>query len=304
MVHIAYRQDRQARNGIALLPGDKLVLMSRTVRRLLLLVSGTIAVYFLIPVLLLSFGLDRWLFPVVTGRMTHEDEAIDVPLGAGRSIRVRQYGESELTHCVVFFPGRGGGVSTYEEALFPSFQKLGIAVYALSYPGQDGATGRSHSARLLQDVDTALATVRAETSCDPAGSVFVGRSLGATVAVHAAQRIRPKGLLLDGVAPSLTVAVKAEMRRHAATRPWAFLPVRSFVRDNFDLPPPLQALRPIPVVIFQGTEDDVTPFAEIQAAVSGHDNVRFHAVPAGTHNHAYLTVMPEYLKALSELVLR
>jgi pimeloyl-ACP methyl ester carboxylesterase len=205
---------------------------------------------------------------------------------------------------VIFFPGRGGGVSTYEETLFPSIQKLGITLYAVSYPGQDGAKGRSHSATLLQDVDTALPTVRAETSCDPADSVFVGRSLGATVAIHAAQSIRPKGLLLDGVAPSLTVAVKAEMRRHAATRPWAFLPVRSLVRDNFDLPPLLQTLRSIPVVIFQGTEDDVTPFAEIQAAVAGHDNVRFYAVPGGTHNHVYLAVMPEYLKALSELVMR
>ncbi len=195
-------------------------------------------------------------------------------------------------------------MSIYEETLFPSVQKLGIAVYALSYPGQDGAEGRSNAATLLEDVDAALATIQDETSCQPTDSVFIGRSLGATVAVHAAQRTRPKGLLLDGVAPSLTVAVKAEMRRHAATRPWAFLPVRSLVGNDFELLPLLQALRPIPVVIFQGTEDHVTPFAEIQTAVAGHDNVRFYAVPAGTHNHVYLTVMPEYLKALSELMKR
>jgi alpha-beta hydrolase superfamily lysophospholipase len=277
------------------------MLMSRAFRHVVLLVSGTIAVYFLIPVLLLRFGLDRWLFPVVTGGITHEDKTIDVPLAAGRTIRVRQYGESILTHCVIFFPGRGGGVSTYEETLFPSIQKLGITLYALSYPGQDGAKGRSHSATLLQDVDTALATVRAETSCDPAGSVFVGRSLGATVAVHAAQSIRPKGLLLDGVTPTLTVAVKAEMRQHIATRPWTLLPLRSLLRNDFELTPLLQSLSPIPIVIFQGTKDDVTPFSEIQGAVAGHDNVQLDPVPGGTHGHLYRLVMPEYRKALRRL---
>jgi hypothetical protein len=62
-----------------------------------------------------------------------------VSLAADRSIRIRQYGSSQLRHCVIFFPGQHGGISTYERNLFPTIKQLGITVYALSYPGQDGA---------------------------------------------------------------------------------------------------------------------------------------------------------------------
>lgn len=89
-------------------------------RRILLLAGCLDAAYFLVPVLLLRFTLDRLLFPLVDGGMTHEDRLIDVPLAAGRSIRIRQYGDSPLPHCVIFFPGRQGGISTYERTLFPN----------------------------------------------------------------------------------------------------------------------------------------------------------------------------------------
>src|SRR5688500_10433167 len=107
----------------------------RATRRILLLVGFVAAVYFLVPVLILGFALERFLCPLVDGGVTHEDRVMEVPLSAGRSIRIRQYGGSELPHCAIFFPGSQGGISAYEQTLFPNIEKLGIAVYALSYPG-------------------------------------------------------------------------------------------------------------------------------------------------------------------------
>jgi pimeloyl-ACP methyl ester carboxylesterase len=186
--------------------------------------------------------------------------------------------------------------------LFPNINKLGIAVYALSYPGQDGARGRSHSATLIEDVDTALATISHETSCEPGNAVFVGRSLGSAVALIAAQRVRPKGLLLDGVGSTLTVVINAALRRHIATWPWTLLPVRSLLKNDFELIPIIHSLRPTRIVIFQGMEDQVTPFLETQRAVLGQDNVQFFPIPGATHTHAYQLSMPLYSKKLLELV--
>jgi hypothetical protein len=273
----------------------------RATRRILLLAGFVVAVYFLVPVLILRFALDRLLFPLVDSGVTHEDRVMDVPLSAGQSIRIRQYGSSELPHCAIFFPGSQGGISTYEQTLFPNIEKLGIAVFALSYPGQDGAQGRSHRATLIQNIDTALSVVKQETSCQPADSVFIGRSMGAAVALHAAQRIRPKGLLLDGFAPTLTSAVKAALRRRMATRPWALLPIGPLVQDDGQLLPIIRSLRPIPIVIFQGMEDKVTAFLEAQHAVLSEDNVQFFAVPGATHTDAYLRSMPRYSQKLAEL---
>jgi len=271
-------------------------------RRILLLAGCLIAAYFFAPALLLRFALDRFMLPSVDGGVTHEDRLIDVPVAAGRFVRIRQYGGNELPHCVIFFPGQHGGIATYEQTLFPNIQNLGIAVYALSYSGQDGARGRSHSATLIEDVNTSLASINHETSCQPGNAVFVGRSLGSAVALVEAQRVRPKGLLLDGVPSTLTTGIKAALRRHIATWPWTLLPVRSLVKNDFQLLPIIHSLRPTPIVIFQGVDDQVTPFVDTQSAVLGQDNVQFVAIPGATHTHAYLLAMPQYSKKLLELV--
>jgi hypothetical protein len=280
----------------------KYKVVTGSTRRILLLASCLVAAYFFVPALLLRFALDRFVFPLVEGGVTHEDRLIDVPLAAGRFIRIRQYGNHELPHCVIFFPGQHGGISTYEQTLFPNIKKLGVTVYAVSYSGQDGARGRSHSATLTEDVDTALATINHETSCQPVNAVFVGRSLGSAVALVAAQRVRPKGLLLDGVASTLTTVIKAALRRHTATWPWTLLPVQSLVKNDFQLLPIIYSLRPTPIVIFQGMEDQVTPFVETQGTVVGQDNVQLFAIPGATHTNAYLLSMPLYSKKLLELL--
>jgi acetyl esterase/lipase len=285
-----------------LLREEALQVVTSPTRRILFLASCLVAAYFVVPALLLRFALDRFMFPSVDGGVTHEDRLIDVPLAGGRLARIRQYGGRELPHCVIFFPGQHGGISTYEETLFPDIKKLGIAVYAVSYSGQDGARGRSHSATLIEDVETALATINHETSCQPGNAVFVGRSLGSAVALLAAQRVRPKGLLLDGVGSSLTTVIKAALRRHIATWPWSLLPVQSLVKNDFQSLPLIHALRPTPIVIFQGMEDQVTPFAETQSTVLGEDNVQFFAIRGATHSHAYLLAMPQYSKKLLELL--
>jgi pimeloyl-ACP methyl ester carboxylesterase len=242
------------------------------------------------------------MFPIVDGGVTHEDLLIDVALAADRFIRIRQYGGDDLPHCVIFFPGQHGGMSKYENTLFPTFDKLGIAVYALSYAGQDGTRGRTYSATLAEDVDKALDSIDHETPCKPRSAVFVGRSLGAAIALVAAQRVQPKGLLLDGVPSTLTTVINTAFRRYGATRPWTALPVGSLVTIDFQLLPLVRSLEPTPIVIFQGIEDRVTPFWETQRAVLSQDNVQFFAVPGATHDDAYQLAMPEYSIKLLELL--
>jgi len=269
----------------------------------LLAVCVAVVVYFCTPVLLLCFALDRLIFPQVDGGSTHEDRLIDVPLGGGRSIRIREYGSPGLPNCAIFFPGQHGGISSYERTLFPNIEQSGITVFALSYPGQDGAQGRSNRATLIDDVHSGIAAIGRETSCQPTNSVFIGHSLGASVAIHAAQQVRPKGILLDGVAPTLTIAIQAAFRRRASTQPWNLLPLGLLVKDDFLLPL-IHSLRPIPMVVFQGTNDRVTPFEDAQKALLDQENVQFFAVPDATHNDLYLQAQPQYSKKLAELAAR
>ena len=108
---------------------------------------------------------------------------------------------------------------------------------------------------------------------------------------------------MDGVAPRLTIAIQAVFRRRAATRPWNLLPLSLLVKDDFLLPL-IHSLRPIPVVIFQGTNDRVTPFEDARKALLDQENVQFFAVPDATHNDVYLQAQPQYSKKLVELAAR
>jgi acetyl esterase/lipase len=232
---------------------------------------------------------------------THEDRLINVPVAADRSTLIRQYGGAR--NCVIFFPGQHGGISTYERILFPAIRQAGAAIYALSYPGQDGAQGRSHRATILKDVAVAIAAIGRETSCQPNNAVFVGRSLGASVAVYAAQDTQPKGILLDGVGLTLTDAIHAAIERHTLMRPWVLLPLTRVVQDE-SLVPVIRSLKAIPIVIFQGTNDQVTPFMETQARLAHEDNVRFFAVNGAAHNNAYMLAQDAYTKQLADLMAR
>jgi alpha/beta superfamily hydrolase len=269
-----------------------------------LVAISAVIIYFLTPILLMRFALDQFVFLQVDGGPTHEDRRIDVSLPGDRSIRIRQYGSSHLTRCAIFFPGQHGGISAYERSLFPEIQKLDAALYALSYPGQDGAKGHSRQTSLFGDLDAAMAAINNETSCQPRTSVFVGRSLGANVAIYTAQRVRPKALLLEGVSPTLSIAIRAAVRRHIMTQPWGLLPIRWIVQDDFPLAPVIHSLSPTPIVIFQGTDDQVTPFAETQQAMLGLNNVEFIAVPHATHDHTYQVANLQYSKKLGELFAR
>jgi alpha-beta hydrolase superfamily lysophospholipase len=267
----------------------------------LLLAVLAISSYFAIPAWLLHNHIDRLIFVGSDPVATHEERKWTVPVSPAKSVLVRLYGEEEASRCVVFFPGQRGGIADYERNLFPQLRMMGASVYALSYPGYDGAAGAEQLLTVIPDVGAALNHIAAHTACRFSNAVFVGRSLGAAVAVAASTEFRPRAILLDGVSPSLADAVRAFMRRRAITRPWTILPVQSLMQAEFALVPHLRRLPAVPVRIFQGTADDVAPFADIRA-VESLPNVKLIPVPGGRHDDAYLIAKSEYLRELSLLL--
>lgn len=259
--------------------------------------------YFAVPAWLLHSHLDRLVFVGNAGAVaSHQDREWSISAGPDRSVLVRLYGDDQSNRCAVFFPGQHGGIPDYEQKPFAWFRMMGVAVYALSYPGYDGATGSAQVSTLIPDVGEALSYVDAHTACRLSNAVFVGRSLGATVAVASATKFRPRGILLDGASPGLADAVRAFMRRRAITRPWTLLPVEALVRDEYRLVPQLRRLSTVPVRIFQGTADDVTPFKDISVAVKPLPNVSLIPVPGGAHSDSYILAKEEYLRQLSSLL--
>lgn len=265
-------------------------------------VVGVVVLYFALPAALLRWDADRLIFSAQSNDWTHEDQRFDVAVSPEVTVVVRRYGEAGQA-CAFFFPGQHGGIGTYERMLFPLIRSAGADVYAISYPGQDGAKGHSHRNLLPDQVALAVSQVSKETHCGMGRSVFVGRSLGATVALVEASKFRPKGVLVDGLGADLPSVVRAWIKRHPALVGWQMLPVRELLgRRDYAAALLFRQVPSVPVSVFQGTADTVTPYALARSAAMGHSNVAFTAVDGGTHQDTYLLAGDAYVRSLRLLL--
>lgn len=258
--------------------------------------------YLVLPVILLHWQLDQLIFTSQRQDTTHEAQRFEIGVGVGTTVLIRRYG-APSGQCAYFFPGQHGGTGTYERTLFPVLLESATTIYAISYPGQDGAQGQSHLAPLPDQVESAIRFVERTAPCETGKSIFVGRSFGATVALLEAERLHPEGVIVDGLGSDLAVGVRAWITRHPIFWGWQFLPIeRLLATQRYPVDPVLTRLTPMPVAVFQGTADVVTPFTAAEAVVSNHPNVAFHPVLGGHHDDSYMLARTAYLETLHKLL--
>ena len=265
-------------------------------------VAAVVVLYFVLPAALLRWSLDRLIFSALSDDQTREDQRFDVVVSPEATVVVRRYGDAGRA-CAFFFPGQHGGIGTYERTLFPLIRVAGADVYAISYPGQDGAKGHAHIALLSDQVALAVSQVSKAAHCGMERSVFVGRSLGATVALAEASKFGPEGVLVDGLGADLPSVIRAWISRHRALIGWQMLPVRGLLgRRDYSAALLLEQIPSVPVSVFQGTADTVTPYALAQSATLGQPNVTFATVDGGTHQDTYLLAGDAYARSLRRLL--
>lgn len=255
-------------------------------RIFVVVVMGSLTAYFSVAAYAIHFGMDRFLFPQKADPETVQTHsAFAVSNAAGDELLVRRYGRLQRG-CAVFFPGQHGSMPAYQNQLFPRLAAAGLEVFALSYPGQDGASGRTHLDDIEQLAQRALATI--ESSCAMDKTVFFGRSLGAMLAAYAAKTLHPAGLVLEGAAPSLSAAVRTRLRSQWILAALAVLPIERLLRHNYSLSDALKGSASTPVAIFQGAADLQAPLSDLLAMAVSPDKVQIIPVEGGTHSDAYL----------------
>ncbi len=269
------------------------------IRTLLITVAAFVLVYFAVGAYLLRFALEPLVLPHVASS-THTTASLFLRISGsdGNAMLVRRYG-TPTVGCVVFFPGQHGLISAYEKHLFQGFSAQGIAVLAVAYPGQNGASGTPHLPEIL-----ALATqivASAHVTCPGHRVVVYGRSLGSMVAAYVAARSHPAGLILESAAPSVSSAIRVRLNSRWYLAPMALLPVSGLLAHDYSLAEALSNMRDVPAVVFQGAEDSQTPLAVLRAA-GVPDNLRLVVVAGGTHSNTDLLARERMIRtALSML---
>jgi hypothetical protein len=274
--------------------------LNRKLRTSFLLLSFLVALYVGAATYILHFQISRVLFPHIASVNSVSAQDTQQIIGqSGNGMLLRRYGSPQIG-CVVFFPGQHGGNASYEAKLIPSYVANGMTVFALAYPGQDGAQGRSDLGEVQSLALQALSVV--SQTCPPSKTVFVGRSLGSMVAAYTAGVVHPAGLVLESAAPSLSSAILGHLRSHRYLFPLTYLPVSSLLEHDYSLAEALPTTPPFPVVVFQGMADDQTPIEALLTTGTLPQNSRLIAVPHGTHSNTYLLVLEPYVQAAIQML--
>jgi alpha-beta hydrolase superfamily lysophospholipase len=266
-------------------------------------VCTLVALYFGGAALLLRLDLDAILFPrtpplsptVARGL----EEAFRVEGAQGEALVAWRFGEGEAG-CVVYFPGEPGGVEHYARQFYGDVARAGLVVYAIAYPGEDGAPGRA----VLADMPSlaAQAVARVATQCGAARTVLAGRSLGALIAAWSSGRLlaQPAGLVLESASPSLVELVRAHLREHPLSRPLASLPLRQILGSD----PALADMIPagVPAVVFQGSADPQSPIEALRPAAGSSSPLAVVEVPDGTHADTFVRAKDAMIARMLEMI--
>jgi uncharacterized protein len=236
--------------------------------------------YLIVGVSALRYAIPFLLFPTVELK-TKTTETKLVTIGSPSMEVISRVYTAKGDRCLFFFSGQHGGASRYESEILTYELKEKINVVILSYPGQDGAKGRVREFSKFVELITEIVRTN-EDLLNCQRSVFYGRSLGSIVAAHVAEKLNPKGLILESSPISLSKSLINKVSSKWYLYPFQLLPIKSLLPYNFELESILNKIGNLEVVIFQGEKDEITPLYDIQALTQKY-KVKINIMSEGTH---------------------
>lgn len=250
--------------------------------------------------LTLRFFIQHLIFLDAENPPTGWDERIVVDTPSKDLVTLYRYGYG-TGGCVVFFPGQHGLLPHYEDEIFAPFKERSVSVFAIKYVA--GARSRP----LADTAEAAAQAVRVTAQrCHSQKVLVVGRSLGAMIAAYSAVKAQAQisGLLLEGVSPSLSAAIHAKLSAYWMLKPLNCVPIHSLLPYDYSLNDALQKLQDIPVVIFQGSKDELAPAAVLQQDKDLVGHAKLHTVEGGRHSDTYRLAGAAYWHSAMALLAR
>lgn len=265
-----------------------------------LILAIAVLLYLVVPIAGLRFNLNELIFIGSPNTPAHEDAKVSIFEGKNEET-IRIYGSTKNNHCIVFFPGQHGGVGRYERELFSGFLDEGFSVYALSYPSYDGSKGKATLENATRLSNRAIIKITEMSSCKIENMVFCGRSIGAVIALLSIESKKPRGILLDSVAVSLSRVVEHKIKSKWYLRPIGVFPVKNVLQFNVFARDLLEKTGDVPTAIFQGELDAYSNPQEVRNAVRDYSNANVFPVKNGTHSNTHVLAGQNYFKEAVKL---
>lgn len=192
---------------------------------------------------------------------------------------------------LLWFHGNAGNISHRVNNIKYLHRLLRVNVFIFDYRGYGKSAGRlsdlSEEAT-YHDAEGALAYVRGRQDLAPTRLVYFGRSLGAAIAVEAARRQPPAGLILE--TPFTRIQ---DMARIVA--PYVLFP--SLLRTKYDSLRKMSEIR-VPLFILHGDRDELVPLEQARRLFEAANQPKtFYTIPGAHHNDTYIVGGDAYFEA-------
>jgi fermentation-respiration switch protein FrsA (DUF1100 family) len=186
---------------------------------------------------------------------------------------------------IIVFHGNGGNRAD-RTPLARGLTQQGYGVLLMDYRGYGGNPGSPSEEGLLLDAEAAVAYLKSRPDVDSDKLVYFGESLGAAVAIAAAQEHPPSALILRSPFTSLPDVARAH---------YPYLPTGLALRDRY---PSIDTIRTldVPLLVIAGSQDTIIPFSqsrELYEASPGPK--RFVTIEGADHNDPALTHGPRLI---------
>lgn len=179
----------------------------------------------------------------------------------------------------IWFHGNGGNIGHRVDELAMFHHRLGVNLFIFDYQGYGQSQGEPTEQGTYRDARAALEYVSNRPGIDAQKIVYIGRSLGAAVAVELATEKPPSGLIL--VSPFSSVS---DMARLA----FPYLPVGRLLKDRYDSVSRIRQIH-TPLLIIHGAQDEMVPMAQGRALFEAANQPKtFRLLPGAGHNDTYV----------------
>lgn len=268
-------------------------MFSSAIWSLILLILGA---YLALALLAFLFQAHLVYFPNVPSRAlaaTPESAGLGyetVDFAADDGIRLNGWflpGPAETRATLLFCHGNAGNISHRLDSL-NIFHDLGFAVFIFDYRGYGDSAGTASEQGTYLDAEAAWRYLTDERGVRPDDIVIFGRSLGAAVAAHLANRHAPKALILESgftSAPDLAAQV------------YWFLPVRWLSRFAYATAAYLAQVH-APVLIIHSVDDDIIPVRHGRALFAAANEPKQLLEMRGDHNQGFLISGHAYVEGI------
>lgn len=197
---------------------------------------------------------------------------------------------TDTGYAVLLAPGNGGHRGG-RAPLATDLAERGLAVLLLDYRGYGGNPGVPTEDGLAADADAAVQAL-ASLGYPLDRIVFFGESLGTGVVAGLATRHQPAGVVLRSPFTELA---------DVGASHYPFLPVRSLLRDRFEVLGPLASTE-VPVTVIQGEVDRVVPAELSEQVAQGMPRLHEHLVLPGVGHNDAVMFGPVVADAVARLV--